>query len=305
MLACSLLPNNIEHTDENIFKAMEKLRYPALATIKKDGIRGIRCNGTLASRTLKPIPNISIRSRSMILPGGFDIELWHPELTYDQIESIVMSKSHVDQDKIQFHVLDWYLGHDGLYSNSVYKDRCAKIAVYLFENERKDIIFDRPYECTNATDLITFFGDVEFVGHEGICFRTPNSPYKQGRSTLKEQYLVKLCRYVREEVTIIGFEEQLENANSEKKNGVGMMDRSSHASSMYGKDTLGAFQVRDSKGREYTIGNGVGLTDRLRKVIWEDMARFKGKQITIKYKPFNEKDKPRSPVFVGFREKGI
>ena len=57
MLAASLLPPSVDHSDENILAAMAKLRYPVLATIKKDGIRALRMNGTLLSRTLKPIPN--------------------------------------------------------------------------------------------------------------------------------------------------------------------------------------------------------------------------------------------------------
>ena len=89
MLAAPLMPTGVEHTDENILREMQKLRYPVLATLKKDGIRAIKLDN-LVSRTLKLIPNKSIRSRAEKLPYGFDMELWNPSLTYDEVESSVM-----------------------------------------------------------------------------------------------------------------------------------------------------------------------------------------------------------------------
>jgi len=306
MLACALMPNDVEHTDENIYKAMCQLKYPVLATIKKDGIRAVRLtyNGqeSLLSRTLKQIPNRSIRERSLKLPRGFDMELWNPNLPYDHIESIVMSREHEDSDLIQFHVLDWikddWLGEDR------YISRYGKaIQLSLYKSATK-FYADNYILCHNADDLFTFFTQSENAGHEGICFRTPDSPYKQGRSTLREQYLVKLCRYLRMEVTIQGFEEQMENCNAEERNAVGLMDRSSSQANLHGKNTLGALLCIDSKNRAVRVGTGVGLTDRLRKLIWDNQHEYMNRTITIKYKPHGEKDLPRSPIFVGFREEG-
>jgi len=299
MLAASLLPPKVEHTNENILAAMKKLKYPVLVTVKKDGIRALRLNKTLLSRTLKQIPNRSICERAAHLPGGFDMELWNPCLTYDEVESIVMSREHSESDKIQFHVLDWF----GEYK---YADRINQAHSHMkaLVEQHDDVIVHLPEICYDAEGLLDTFIRYEVQGHEGVCFRTPDSPYKQGRSTLREQYLVKLCRYIREEVTVIALDEQMENGNRAKRNGVGMMDRSSCQDNLYGKDTLGAFKVLDKKGRTYSVGTGVGLTDILRKRIWQQPEAYIGKQITIKFKPHGEKDNPRSPIFVGFREKG-
>ena len=106
MLAASLLKPTDSHSDESILAAMQKLRYPVLATLKLDGIRAIKLDD-LYSRTLKLIPNKSIRARAMKLPAGFDMELFNPDLQYDEIESIVMSREHLKSDLIQFHILDW------------------------------------------------------------------------------------------------------------------------------------------------------------------------------------------------------
>ena len=94
------------------------------------------------------------------------------------------------------------------------------------------------------------------------------------------------------------------NANSERRQATGVMKRSTAGANLIGKGTLGAFKVRDAKGREFTVGTGVGLTDSLRRQIWDRQSEWAGKTITIKHKPHGEKLLPRSPVYVGVREKG-
>lgn len=292
MLAASLLRPNQEHTDEVILAAMKKLKYPVLTTLKKDGIRAIKLS-TLVSRTLKYIPNHSIRDRAIVLPAGLDCELWNPNMTYDCVESVVMSRAHKLSDSIQFHIIDWF-GDTG------YGDRLRRIGGLEIEGIVKPIA----RLANDAEELMLIFLEAEEQHGEGICFRTPNSPYKMGRSTLKEQYLIKLARYVRQEVKIVGFLEQMENGNESNYNAVGKMDRSSCQDNLLGKDTLGAFLVRDKNGLDFKVGTGVGLTDALRKEIWNNKAKWIDKQITIKHKPHGMKIKPRSPVFIGLREEG-
>jgi len=293
MLAASLLRPNQEHTDEVILAAMQKLKYPVLATLKKDGIRAFRWDN-LYSRTHKLIPNDSIKRRSIILPAGLDCELWNPHLTYDYVESIVMSREHEESYHIDFHIIDWF-GDTG------YGDRLRRIGGLEIEGIVKPVA----RLANDANELMLIFLEAEEQHGEGICFRIPNSPYKQGRSTLKEQYLVKLARYVRQEVKIVGFLEQMENGNESNYNAVGKMDRSSCQDNLLGKDTLGAFMVRDKNGLDFKVGTGVGLTDTLRKEIWNNKAAWIDKQITIKHKPHGMKIKPRSPIYIGLREEGF
>jgi DNA ligase-1 len=274
---------------------MKKLRYPVIATLKKDGIRAVKL-GDLASRTLKKIPNQLLQNRSDGLPYGFDMELWNPDLPYDQVESIVMSKEHPDSGKIQFHVLDWWdQGRD-----IPYKDR---MATALFEKPSLPsyCILPQLIECRTPHELLAIFHEHEELQGEGICFRLPDSPYKQGRSTLKEQYLVKLARFSRSECEVIGFEEQMFNGNPIRRNAVGKMDRSSAGANLIGKGVLGAFLVRSKEGLEFRVGTGVGLTDKKRGEIWADRESWLGTQIVIKSKGHGVKTKPRSPIYVGRR----
>ncbi len=294
MLAAPLIPTTVEHTDENIYTEMLKLRYPVAATLKMDGIRALRLNGSLLSRTLKPIPNVALRNMAMALPAGLDMELWSDKLPYDQIESIVMSREHEDSGCIKFHALD------------IVRDIPYLSRLHMLEHETtKAFFFTYPTCCRDAEELLAFFVHCETEEGEGICFRTYQSPYKQGRSTLKEQYLVKLSRYIREEVTIIECFEQMANGNSAKRNKIGMMDRSSAGANLLGKDTLGGFVIVDSQGLTSRVGTGEGLTDKRRKDLWSRRHLLIGKQITIKAKPHGRKNLLRSPVFVGFREEGF
>jgi DNA ligase-1 len=125
-----------------------------------------------------------------------------------------------------------------------------------------------------------------------------------GRSTLKEQYLVKLARFETAEATIIGYEEQMANTNSEKRNAVGSMDRASFKAGLVPKGTLGALVVVDCKsGVEFKIGTG--FTDIQRRDFWNNREHFIGSTIVYRCKRHGEKIKPRCPTYKGFRKEGF
>ncbi len=305
MKAAPLLAPSVEHSDEYILAALQKLHYPVIASLKKDGIRAVRTSD-LFSCQMHLIPNVSIRRRSMKLPAGFDCELFNPELSYDEIESIVMTgkTEHPDSHLVQFHCIDWF---HPTYSFAQRLDECVK----MIQHNWDAAVLPDEHWFTSAEQLFDFFLKCEQQNGEGICFRTPNSPYKQGRSTLREQYLIKLCRYVRTEVMIIGFEEQMMNNNCVRSSPIGLTERSSYKAGMKGKNTLGAFIVRDSiSGLEFRVGTGVNLTDKRRQQIWDDQDSWLGSRITIKHKPHGQKIKPRSPIaildaeYIGPRKEG-
>ena len=47
---------------KDVDKGLDKVSYPVLATPKYDGIRALRIDGHLVSRTFKPIPNDHMRT---------------------------------------------------------------------------------------------------------------------------------------------------------------------------------------------------------------------------------------------------
>ncbi len=144
-------------------------------------------------------------------------------------------------------------------------------------------------------------------GYEGLILRSPDSPYKYGRSTVKEGYLLKVKRFTDGEAEVIGFEERMHNGNEATTDELGRTKRSSHAEGKTGRGDLGAFLVRDLKsGVEFSVGTG--FTDEQRKDIWLQIQNpvpgtpdILGS--IIKYKSFliGVKDAPRFPVFLAFR----
>jgi DNA ligase-1 len=137
-------------------------------------------------------------------------------------------------------------------------------------------------------------------GYEGVMLRSPNSPYKCGRSTLKEEYLLKVKRFFDAEAEVVGFIEQMHNANEAEKDAFGRTKRSSKKAGMVPANTLGELRLKDLQtGLEF--GCGTGLSQELRKQIWTNQDDYRGKIVTFKYQPSGQKSLPRFPVFKGFR----
>jgi DNA ligase-1 len=132
--------------------------------------------------------------------------------------------------------------------------------------------------------------------------RQPGSKYKCGRSTLKEQILLKLKRFYDAEAKVIGFEEKMKNDNKLERDEFGLAKRSSKKDGMIPADTLGALIVEDLK-TGVKFGLGSGFDDELKKEIWSHQRKYKNKIVKYKYQSVGVKDAPRFPVFLGFRSK--
>jgi DNA ligase-1 len=133
--------------------------------------------------------------------------------------------------------------------------------------------------------------------------RDPEGPYKCGRSSVKQQYLLKIKPFEDGEAKIVGFEEQMENTNEAEKDAFGHTKRSSHKAGKVPKGTLGKFVVRRlSDDLEFRVGTGKGLTNTLRQEIWDNQKKFLGKIIKYKHQAIGAKIAPRIAIFLGFRD---
>ena len=154
----------------------------------------------------------------------------------------------------------------------------------------------------SLTDLSRFEARCLEDGDEGVCLRTPNSPYKYGRSTFGEHYLLKLKRRSDAEAIVIGLAEATENLNEPELDQLGLTKRSSALAGKNPKGTLGAFTVRDLvTGVVFSIGSGRGLTAELRQQIWNDPQTYLNRIVKYEYMEWG-KERPRHPVWLGFRD---
>lgn len=269
---------------------LKVLKFPVLASPKLDGVRALVRDGVVLSRSLKPIPNRHVQT----LYGrpeleGLDGELilgdpTNPE-TYRRTVSAVMTIEG-DPD-VDFHVFDrWdrdYPYNEVALSYGLTIPVCSTLIRTMEELEEYEVaLLDKSYE--------------------GVILRDPQSPYKFGRSTVKEGYLLKLKRFADSEAEIIDFEELMHNQNEAHINETGHTERSTKQDGLLPAGTLGALVVRDiQSGVEFKIGTGFAAAERQK--FWNLRASLRGLLVKYQYFPTGSKEKPRFPSFQGFRHR--
>lgn len=276
-----------------------KIKYPVYASPKLDGIRCSIVGDSALSRTLKLIPNryISERLADFHL-NGLDGELIVGSPTsktcYTDSVSNIMAFDKVPE--FTYYVFDLH-NVDSPYSSRLLD---LKDKLHLQRFERPFIKGLEQMILTNEADMLTYEAAKVEEGYEGIILRSPSAPYKYGRSTVNEGYLLKVKRFEDSEAEIIGFEEEMFNGNEAQTNELGRTKRSTASAGLSGKNTLGAFLVRDvHTGVEFSVGTGLNALQR--GVFWQRQDDYLGKLVKYKYFPVGVKDKPRHPVFLGMR----
>lgn len=270
------------------------LHYPLYGSPKYDGIRAIVLNSIVLSNTLKPIRNKAVQAICS------KMEYCDGELiagsNFQETTSIIMSEN--GGYNFTFFIFDSFRNPQDIYLN-----RIRDIEDIFIEQQTGDVHIQmvQPVTLKTPKDVLAYEEWCLQKGFEGVMLRHPKGRYKFGRSTLNEQYLLKRKPVCDEDAFIIGFEEQMENLNELTYDNRGYAQRSMHQDNKIGKDTLGAFIVRSSKWGDFRIGTGLGLTDDLRREIWDNKSKYLGKVITYKYQKFGSKDKPRQPIFLRFR----
>lgn len=267
------------------------LKYPVLASPKLDGVRAVVNERQLLSRSLKPIPNryiADLLARPKL--HGFDGELilgdpWGPTVYRDTV-SAVMSRD--GRPELRYYVFDLW----GTPFN--YEERWHEL-LRLTEKLTLPVDLVESIVIENRAQLDEYEAAAVAKGFEGVMLRSPKAPYKHGRSTVSEGYLLKLKRFEDSEALVIGIEEEMHNANEAQTNELGRTKRSSAKGGLVGKGTMGALVVRDlTTGVEFNIGTGFTAEDRAR-------TEWVGKTVKYKHFPVGTKDKPRHPVYLGLR----
>lgn len=292
------------------------IKYPVYVTPKVDGIRCLKIDGQILTRNFKPLPNKYIRKiLEDLLPEGADGEVISGN-TFQKCQSNVMSFD--GEPEFKFYWFDWV--QESLLEP--YKTRCDRLFTYYLMMVQPAFLFGfnpdpdkeefekyvekyiHPLTPTPAEnferlkELEKLY--VEDGGFEGLMLRSADGPYKCGRSTGKEAYLLKYKKFSDSEAEIVGFEEKLKNNNEVTLDKFGKKKRSSKKENKVPANTLGAITVRDIHSKfEFNIGSG--FDDNLKKEIWDNQKDFLGKIVKYKYFEKGVKQLPRFPVFLGFR----
>lgn len=275
------------------------IKFPCILTPKLDGIRGTVQGGVVLSNSLKPIKSKLVQARfACDAFEGLDGELIYGDPTapdvFSKTSSAVMSiewPAHLDTEELRFHVFDRF-------GEAPYRIRISRLVEFLKVAYVVPLV---AHTLHTRNQLIDYEHYHTTLGYEGVMGRDPNGLYKQGRSTMNEGGLWKLKRFEDAEAVIVGFEERQHNGNEAMVNELGNTARSSAKDGKVGMNTLGALIVRDIKtGVVFNVGTG--FSDDLRQRIWDSRAYWVQVVIIYKHFPVGAKDKPRHPVFKGFRD---
>jgi DNA ligase-1 len=275
-----------------------KLRFPLYVQPKLDGIRASVVNGRLVSRTLKAIPNASIRA-ALSDPAleGLDGELIVGDPTaadcYRRTSSFVMAENKTGEPWTYF-VFDLHdhpsIPFSDRYLALVEKVAAIKESIAITVPDSPVSIQALPIQvvptltANDAAELEQHESMLIGDGHEGAILRRPDSLYKFGQH----------------------------NANVAVTNALGRTERSTAKAGKVGKGTLGGFYVRDLEtGIEFKVGTGFSAAERAD--FWQQAhfapdgtVAYSGTHLNgriVRYKSFKigVKEKPRHPVFLGFR----
>jgi DNA ligase-1 len=281
---------------------LDRVVYPVIASPKLDGIRAIKVKGDLLSSSFKPIPNNFICYRlERLLPNGADGEIL-VRGSFQNVTSAVMSVGGTPD--FTFWVFDLVdpenLKEPYLWRLVKLTKWYSKVAVGVANVRVVPIRYIQTFE-----ELLAYETEVLGLGYEGVMLRKIDGPYKCGRSTLKQGWLLKRKPFVDSEARIVGFEERLTNTNELQTNELGLAKRSSSKVGKVPMGTLGTFLAEDAHGRwggqQIRIGTGKGLTDALRQKVWNDRDSYLGQYVKYKFQKIGSKDGPRLPIFLGFR----
>jgi len=268
---------------------LDKIKWPILASAKLDGVRAVVRGGVVYSRSNKPIPNIYVQSlfaNCECFDGELIVGEPNSKTVYRDTMSGVMSKEGAPD--VRFFIFDHVLD-----ATWPYLKRRRSI-----EHPRTRIL--EQHHVSDINTLLKLEDRLLDQGYEGLILRDPNAPYKYGRSTVREGYLLKLKRFVDAEAVIIGFEERMHNGNEATTNELGRTKRSSHQAGKTGRGDLGALRLRTPEGIEFNCGTG--FNDAERAQMWRDQDSLLGRFAKYKHFDVGAKDAPRHPVFLGLRD---
>ncbi|SRR6266478_1422255 len=266
--------------------------YPVIASPKLDGVRALVQGGKLYSRSGKLVPNLFVQnSVDWGKFNGYDGELIVGCPTSADVFRATASgiMSIEGEPDFRFYVFD----------NFEIKDNYLGRLLEVMVPDGRVVGLQSCY-ILNEGELTDYEQLCIEAGYEGVMLRAMKGIYKHGRSTLKEFALVKVKRFLDGEAELLGFEELMSNQNEKTLESGGKKKRNHCKGGLVPQGKLGALFVRDLKtGVEFHIGTGFSEEERVR--YWQLSILTECLIVKYRYFPTGSKDKPRFPVFVGFR----
>ena len=285
-------------------KDVDALQYPLEVLTKYDGVYALVHEGKLLGRSLKPFKNTYI-TELLSDPKfeGFVGELCETQESTslareDLCRNTTSCVNTIDKEwEFEWKLFD-YIHPDVIHLG--YTERIEALYKRIgYISCPMDISVVESSAATCGADVVDMYEESLKLGYEGIILRKPDGKWKNGRSTLKEQFLLRMKPQSDAEAVVVGVVEALENNNLAIINELGYTERSSHQENKTGKGMLGSFLCIDiASGKDITVSAGK-LTHG------ERVEYFNNPPIhqVVKYRSmtYGVKEAPRFARFYSFR----
>lgn len=282
----------------------DQVRFPLYASPKLDGFRCIVPEARAVTRSFSDIVNLYTREKlSQPDLSGLDGELVVGPLSADNVFNVTSSGVTRIKGEPDF---TWHVFDDFTDPEMHYNERQVRVCERMF-----DLCEKYPFiKYVEPTRLETYEGLEEYedmilgLGFEGVITRFPTTPYKFGRSTKREQGMLKLKRFTDGEAEVIGFTELMRNTNPNVGDNYGRAKRSKAQDGLVPGGTLGTLQCRDLATKiEFEIGMFKGLSSDDKQTIWNNRDDFMGELVKYQHLAHGAVDKPRHSKFLGWRSR--
>ena len=273
---------------------LDDVKYPCYASIKYDGFRTAVMNGKTVLNSLRELDNLHTRNKLTSLPEleGYDGELVILPLNDNKCFNRCQSAFRAAKGKPEFH----FVVFDKV-NELTFEERWVKAEHPEFPEW---VIIDTPVLIENRKQLDQFVEEVLADGHEGVCLRRPETKYRFGRATFKEQQLLRIKPMETDEGVIVGFECEYANTNEITINALGRSKRSSAQEGKVAKDTLGKMIVETKRWGLIKLS---GFNDAFADEVWANQSSFIGELATFSYQEIGSLEQPRLAKFKGLRAK--
>lgn len=283
------------------------INFPVLASPKIDGIRFLVVDGQAQSRSGKPLPNRQFQE--FIYDHRHELESCDGEVVtgldpactdtsngtlFNRTQSHIMSRDALGD--FSLHFFDKFAQPD-----FPFRFRTHSASSHVLALKHPKVHYVKHTILNSPEEVVQYEEAALLAGYEGIMLRNPFASYKYGRSTLKQQGLVKIKRFVDDEAVVVGFVPLARNTNPIVLDAFGLAKRSSHQAGKVADELLGKLIVKHSKYGEFCVGSGFDMNTR--EIVWNRKEDYLGRIVTFKYQPHGTMNAPRAPIFKGFRSR--